>query len=185
MLDSIFYLPAFARRVANQSGETYNIKFVREVSGAILKMNLGKEILRSMGKTGTYEFLKHYEKDKGIHFDQLLTVKQFDAKMKCTVADLRPGAPFNIRVDITNTGFMPWIKEHDFRVTIRNEREKFSLKNAADFIQQPIVFGDTLSVVLQGAAPNDHGSAEVRIALITPFKDGRQTIIEQPVLLKW
>jgi tetratricopeptide (TPR) repeat protein len=67
MLDSIFYVPVFARRVANQSGETYNIKFVREVSGAILKMNLGKEILRSMGKTGTYEFLKHYEKDKHHH----------------------------------------------------------------------------------------------------------------------
>jgi hypothetical protein len=67
ILDSIFYVPVFARRVANQSGETYNIKFVREVSGAILKMNLGKEILRSMGKTGTYEFLRHYEKDKHHH----------------------------------------------------------------------------------------------------------------------
>jgi hypothetical protein len=117
--------------------------------------------------------------------DQLLSVKQFDANMKCTPGELRPGEPFSIRVDLTNTGFMPWMKEHGFKLKVGNESEKFSLKDKSEFVHQPVVFSDTISVVLKGSVPKDHGSSEIRIALITPFRDGRQSIVEHSVLLKW
>src|SRR5688500_5841959 len=67
MLDSVFYAPAFAKRIANHSGIKYNSKFVNNVSDAMHNLKWGKDIIRSMGKEGTYEFVRHYEKNQHHH----------------------------------------------------------------------------------------------------------------------
>src|SRR5688572_11607590 len=67
MLDSVLYLPAFARRVANEFGVTYDRTLASQVSSAILKMKFGRETIKSLGKEGTFEFLQHYEKNKRHH----------------------------------------------------------------------------------------------------------------------
>ncbi|MBL7697459.1 MAG: hypothetical protein JNK79_04855 [Chitinophagaceae bacterium] len=121
----------------------------------------------------------------GTTVDQQLAVKQFDATMKSTIGNVRPGERFDIRIDLKNTGFMPWMKEHEFEIRVGSGAKKFSMKDAGDLVQQPVVFGDTLSVVLQGVAPENHGSEEIIIELVTPFRQGRQAIAGLRVLLKW
>ena len=67
MFDSIFYIPVFAKRVAAYGNLTFSGKLMGEVSTAILKAKWGKEILRSIGKDGSFEFVRHYEKEKHHH----------------------------------------------------------------------------------------------------------------------
>jgi tetratricopeptide (TPR) repeat protein len=67
MVDSIFYIPVFAKRVADYGNIAFNGKLMSNVSTAILNAKWGKEILRSMGKDGSFEFVRHYEKEKRHH----------------------------------------------------------------------------------------------------------------------
>lgn len=117
--------------------------------------------------------------------DQLVSVRQFNANLAPIVTPLVPGQPFEIQVEIRNTGFMPWMKEHGFELKLVQGGDKFSISGIERFINDPVVFGDTLLLTLRGTAPPDHGSEEVKIALLTAFRGGRQPVAEHTVLLKW
>lgn len=67
MLDSIFYIPVLAKRVAENSNLKYNAKLLGDVSTAMAKANWGKEILRTVGKDGSFEFVRQYDKANHQH----------------------------------------------------------------------------------------------------------------------
>jgi hypothetical protein len=67
VLDEILDPNTFAKRVAKASGKSYNRSFSDGVMKALKQRKIGKEIYKSIQPYGSYELVRHYEKDNKQH----------------------------------------------------------------------------------------------------------------------
>jgi tetratricopeptide (TPR) repeat protein len=67
VIDNLFDDQSFGNRVATEAGKPLNRDFVRGAIEAIHEAHLGRQIMQSLGKTGTYLLVKQYEKDNHQH----------------------------------------------------------------------------------------------------------------------
>lgn len=65
--DNFFEEDVFIDRISDLTGSESKKDIISGARAAIQNADLGKEIIISMGKDGTYEFVKHYEKDSRHH----------------------------------------------------------------------------------------------------------------------
>ena len=130
------------------------------------------------------EFVYGYHGYK-VSLDQLLNVKQFDGEMKIAATKVSPGQPFEIKVELRNTGFMPWIKDAENVIRITGNVNKLGLKAETEFIRNAVVFGDRINVILKGVAPTGQGSEQIKIAFSSPYFAGNATIGGQILDIKW
>ncbi len=96
----------------------------------------------------------------------------------------RPGKPFTLKVELGNTGVCPWLPTVGQYLEIAGDGEKLGLPKSLAFLKEPMVFGDTQVVELQGVAPAQPGEGELDVKLHDPFRT-LVVKIETKAKLKW
>jgi hypothetical protein len=114
-----------------------------------------------------------------------LDIPQFAGEMEVDSTALSPGDPFTLKVQLRNTGVIPWVPEAtDQRIELSGDAAKLGLPTLWRYEGEPTVFGDRRVIELAGTVPQEAGQAAVKVEFIAPFRH-RHAIAVQEVTLDW
>ncbi|HMR91341.1 MAG TPA: tetratricopeptide repeat protein [Chitinophagaceae bacterium] len=65
--DNLLNADMLARRIAQNKGVAESPAFLQGIKEGFARVNMGNQIIRGLGDKGTYQLVKHYEKDKVQH----------------------------------------------------------------------------------------------------------------------
>lgn len=117
--------------------------------------------------------------------DQLLPMKQFDADIQVHVDTIFQGKPFQIQVTLRNTGFMSWMPDEENKLSINGHSDSFQFSIPKSFIKNPIAFGDSITLYIDGKCPPGHGSETVEVQCYSPFFHNHLMGPRKQIQLNW
>ena len=115
--------------------------------------------------------------------DNVLAVKKFDSRLRVLPVKLIPGQPFELKMELQNVGCMPWISGVGLNIVLDDDTARFGLPARWDYDGEPMVFGDRRIITLRGVAPEQHGTAKIKINFISPGRS-ISAFLSQTVELK-
>ncbi len=107
--------------------------------------------------------------------------RQFAAKVSLEAPALEAGKPFEMRLDVQNTGFIPW---DAFQVEFSESAKALNLEAKPESERHWIAPGDHAAQVLTGTAPETPGETELTITVYSATR-GRSKMGETSVKLIW
>ena len=116
--------------------------------------------------------------------DNVLQIKQFDGRLRVLPSRLTPGQPFELKIELQNGGCIPWIPEVGNDIELQGETKRLGLPDQWNYDGPPMVFGDRRVITLRGVAPQQPGTAQIKISFMAQFRDS-YAFLSQSIELKW
>ncbi len=116
--------------------------------------------------------------------EYVIGVKQFAARVQIAPPPLVPGEPFELSVELSNDGCVPWTPEAGPRLELQGDTKRFGLPESWDFEGEPIAYGEKRVIVFRGTAPEGNGTETLKVQCLAPFRD-RIMIGEGTAELTW
>jgi hypothetical protein len=121
--------------------------------------------------------------DRSLDSLGVLKVKQFDGRMRVSPPRLTPGQGFDLEIELQNMGVIPWIAGPGNDLVLQGDTKRLGLPDQWSYDGPPMVFGDGRVIKLHGVAPEQPGSAKIKIDFQSGYRDWAP--FSQTVELKW
>jgi hypothetical protein len=104
--------------------------------------------------------------------DRSEAVKLFSGRLRVLTVSLNRGKPFELKVELMNSGCMPWISGIGQKLELGGDANRFGLPDNWDYTGKPMVFGDIRIITLKGLAPTQTGTFNLKIDFLLPGRSG-------------
>jgi len=121
----------------------------------------------------------------GEPLDKMLKVPEFAGTLTVSQQELRAGRPFTLTIVLYNGGICPWLPSEGHKLELDAGAKRLGLPLSWDLTGEWVLPGDRREVNLPGTAPEEPGTARVRMKFWSPSGEQAFAFIDHELLLKW